>query len=732
MNHSSHRPLRDATLAAAAIAAALCPGALWPAVPAADAAAATAGEYEPVPVCGAPVPGHAGCLAMAPAPRTASARARARAHGAAPQSVVGMSSSAAACASEFPACLTPADLNDAYFPGEPPATPASEPQTIALVDADNDPEARSDLEAYEAAFGLDRCPAAQSSCFEQVNQDGETTNLPFPASEAARETELAVCENPHRSRSTREQACINVEEADDWAVEISTDIEVTRAICQNCKVLLVEAATTSYANLEQAEETAVKLEATEISNSWGGAEPALDSPAFDHPGLPITAAAGDGGYLDWEEAQATEAGEASKAGPDYPASSPHVIAVGGTRLTLSGGAWQDETVWNDGGEGLGAGGSGCSRQFEAESWQRAVPDWSQVGCENRRAVADVSADGDPDSGVAVYDSVPDLREENKEVIDTPLYWWPIGGTSVASPIIASMFALAGGAHGVEYPAKTLYAHLGTNLLHDVTVGGNGECDDTYTAGCTGSMSPLSSRFAYDCGEGVLICNTGPGYDGPSGVGTPAGVGALSPESEAEHTARLEAQRAAEQRAAEEQAQKTAERKTEEERKLAEAQREIERQEELARNTTSTGTGTGKGNEETLPPSQTTTGSPSPPAVSSPPAPSMPQSTQAPVLSALALTKTATAALSHSQPHAAQVAFTFTLSRGVSVRVILTQALVVHGHARWRTLPYALTLAGTEGRNGAHLGAHAHLAPGRYRLTLTPAGGSARTLTFRVG
>src|SRR6202042_2716974 len=102
------------------------------------------------------------------------------------------------------------------------------------------------------------------------------------------------------------------------------------------------------------------------------------------------------------------------------------------------------------------------------SWQRAVPDWSQVGCGSKRAVADVSADADPYTGVAVYDSVPSVHEANGRVVNTPLEWWPIGGTSVASPIIASMFALAGGSHEVPYPAATLYSHLETTGFYDVT------------------------------------------------------------------------------------------------------------------------------------------------------------------------------------------------------------------------------------------------------------------------
>ena len=190
-----------------------------------------------------------------------------------------------------------------------------------------------------------------------------------------------------------------VEEAEGWAVEISTDIETANAICQkHCHIVLVEATTDSIADLEAAEETAVRIgheaektppctnnEAcdTEVSNSWGGSEPPLDSPAFDHPGTVITASAGDDGYLNWTmAAEAKAAEEGYYSGADYPASSPHVVAVGGTRLSVSAtGAWKEETVWNDdprgGEENYGAGGGGCSTQFSAPEWQREVPDWAK-------------------------------------------------------------------------------------------------------------------------------------------------------------------------------------------------------------------------------------------------------------------------------------------------------------------------------------------------------------------
>lgn len=536
-----------------------------------------ASDYLTRPACPPPAPHHAGCLAMELVPKTSAARAHTH-----PLGMTRVSPLEASGPKGGAYGLRPVDLRAAYFPGEAPEAPASAPQTIALVDAYNDPEAEADLGVYDKEFGIEACTEA-NGCFEQVNQRGERGHPPFPKSEAEREEKLKVCENSKETKAKREAACKAVQEAEGWAVEISTDIETANAICQrHCHIVLVEATTSSYEDLETAEETAVRIGRenekatagnTEVSNSWGGSEPLLDSSAFNHPGTVITASAGDNGYLNWTEAaEAKAAKETYYAGADYPASSPHVVAVGGTRLTLGGGAWKSETVWNDdprgGEENHGAGGGGCSTRFSAPEWQRGVPDWGQVGCgagvEAKRAVADVSADADPYSGVAVYDSVPDFHEEVAgKPVNTPLGWSPIGGTSVASPIIASMFALAGGSHGVEYPAQTLYEHLETGLRHPVTSGGNGECDDLYTS-CGGSMNPPS---ALDCGKGVLICNAGPGYNGPAGIGTPNGIGAFQPGDEAE----VEKRRAEEE--ATQRAEAAARKKTEEEAKQKQAEAE---------------------------------------------------------------------------------------------------------------------------------------------------------------
>ncbi len=433
----------------------------------------SASNYSVRPACTRPVPGSASCLALQLVPVTAAARAHERplamnaAHAIRP----------ANAAAEGAFGLRPQDLHSAY------KLPVSAPsqQTIALVDAYDDPNAEADLAVYDREFGLPECTSA-NGCFAKINQNGQSGPLPAPSGE--------------------------------WALEEALDVETAHAICQNCRILLVEAESNSTSALEAAENRAALAGATEISNSWGSLEPLGDSAAFNHPGVVITAAAGDNGYLNWDGWEASERGSV-----EYPASSPHVVAVGSTRLTLSAdGEWAGETVWNN---GDGASGGGCSAHFGAPFWQRALVNWQSVGCGSGRAVADVSVDGDPYTGAAVYDSTP----WGGYVIG----WVPVGGTSLSSPIIAAAYALAGGAHGVPYPARTLYesARGAGSTLHNVTSGSNGACYEASTP--EGESGCSATQEAASC-AGMAICRAGTGYSGAAGVGTPNGLGAFIPGS----------------------------------------------------------------------------------------------------------------------------------------------------------------------------------------------------------
>jgi hypothetical protein len=492
--------LRPVAIAAVVLALLCVPG-----VAAGSVSPLPSSDYTVRAVCARAARGRGGCLALQLVPRTAAARARKHPLGFTRSVPLAAPSPGAGAFG-----LRPQDLHAAY---SLPAS-VSSAQTVALVDAYNDPNAEADLKAYDEEFALPACTTG-NGCFRQVNQNGETGSLPFP--KTTKELESAR----KGTRAQREEA----EEATGWGLEISLDIEVAHATCESCEVLLVEAGVPSYEDLETAERSAAALGAGEVSNSWAGPEvgetPELESASpFDHKGIVITAAAGDEGYLDWGAEAASERGYVG-----FPASSPHVVAVGGTRLSLgAGSAWAGETVWN----GDGATGGGCSVVFTAQPWQQSVSDWSGVGCGTKRAVADVSADADPYTGVAVHDTSPECEYRYEEAkVKHVLYWCTIGGTSVSSPLIASVFALAGGADKVEYPAKTLYENEAKSpgVLHDVTTGSNGECTKPFTE--TGLSGCTSVEESKSCAS-KAICLAGAGYDGPTGVGTPDGIAAFKP------------------------------------------------------------------------------------------------------------------------------------------------------------------------------------------------------------
>lgn len=299
-------------------------------------------------------------------------------------------------------------------------------QTIGIVDAYDDPNIEKDLAVYSSQYGLPSCTTA-NQCFKKVNQTGGTR---YPRSNSG------------------------------WALEISLDVEIAHALCPNCKILLVEASSNSYINLLAAEDYA-RAHATVVSNSWGGGESSSETSYDSHfsgNGIPTTFSSGDSGY-----------------GVEYPAASQYVTAVGGTTLTLtSTNTRSTETVWS------GAG-SGCSAYEPKPIWQL------DSGC-SLRTVADTSADADPNTGAAIYDSVSYLGQSG---------WFQVGGTSLASPIIAASYALAGNGSSVTYGSAPYYQ---SSSLFDVTSGSNGTCgSDAYL--CTGEI----------------------GYDGPSGNGTPNNV-----------------------------------------------------------------------------------------------------------------------------------------------------------------------------------------------------------------
>ncbi|WP_329577882.1 hypothetical protein OG500_07315 [Kitasatospora sp. NBC_01250] len=320
----------------------------------------------------------------------------------------------------------PTDLASAY---NLPTTGGSG-QTVGIVDAQDDPNAESDLATYRSTYGLPACTTA-NGCFKKVDENGGTS---YPTGDTG------------------------------WAGEISLDLDMVSAVCPNCHIVLVEATSANMSDLGTAVNQAVAQGAKFVSNSYGGSEDSsdlsADSQYFNHPGVAITASAGDSNY-----------------GAEYPATSQYVTAVGGTALTKASNArgWS-ESVWNtSASEGTG---SGCSAYDPKPSWQH------DTGCANRMET-DVSAVADPATGVAVYQTYGGSG------------WAVYGGTSAASPIIASAWALAGAPNPGDRANQYPYNH--TSSFNDVTTGNNGSCSPSY------------------------FCTAGPGYDGPTGLGTPNGV-----------------------------------------------------------------------------------------------------------------------------------------------------------------------------------------------------------------
>jgi subtilase family serine protease len=322
---------------------------------------------------------------------------------------------------------SPSQLQAAY---DLPSAKKGVGETVAIVDAYDDPNVEADLGVYRSNYGLSACTTA-NGCFKKMNQMGEPSPLP-----------------------TGDQS---------WGFEMSLDTQMVAAICPNCKIRLIEANSSNLSDLETGVDTAVGLGLHFVSTSWGAGEFASetsDDVNFDHPGVVITNSSGDGAY---------------SGGTQYPASSPYVTAVGGTTLVPASNTrkWF-ESAW--GPSTTQGSGSGCSLYEAKPTWQL------DTGCTNR-TTADVAAVAD---SVAGYDS--DTSQPG---------WYSFYGTSVSSPIIASVYALADNAKSTNFGSYP-YAH--TSSLYDIKKGSTGTCSPAY------------------------LCTAEPGYDGPTGNGTPHGIG----------------------------------------------------------------------------------------------------------------------------------------------------------------------------------------------------------------
>jgi hypothetical protein len=366
-------------------------------------------------VCSAPKRGHARCFAevatTTPGP------------------------TAAPLVTPGPAGYGPGDLRSAYSLGGL-ATTGGVGQTVAVVGAFDDPSAEQDLGTYRAQFGLPPCTTA-NGCFRKINQTGKPS--PLPATNF------------------------------DWSLEDSLDLQAVSAICPNCGLVLVEAASDAITDLAVAADTAAGL-ATQVSNSYGVDETLIPNistldGSYTHPGISVIAASGDGGV-----------------GVNYPASSANVTAAGGTSLTAAPATvrgWT-ETAWDGAGRG-------CST-VGRPAWQPIRPDCTT------RVVADVSAVSDPNTGLAVFgpSGIPAAP---------PSAWQVVGGTSAASPIVAAYEALRGAATaGPDFPYSP------AAVWNDVA---------------SGPAAPKCGTVA------ASLCVAAPGYDPPTGLGSPLGPPASS-------------------------------------------------------------------------------------------------------------------------------------------------------------------------------------------------------------
>lgn len=348
--------------------------------------------------------------------------------------------------------LTPAQVTHAY--GFDQISNQGNGQTIAIVNAYDPPNVEADLATFDKQFGLPACTIASGCLTKVFSCSGVQCNHLNP--------------NPDPNDLAYEF----------YGLEIALDVQWAHAIAPQAKILLVEANPTGNGgptldDLLGGVKVALTHNVNVVSMSWGGGE--FSTEAADEDGhftashVTFFAASGDSGH-----------------GVIYPAASPYVMSVGGTRLNVDKkGNYQSEKAWHGGGGGL-------SQDEPEPAYQIAYP--IPTDAKRKRGTPDVAYNGAPGTGVAVFDSLIYLGSTG---------WQQVGGTSAGPPQWSALFAIVNslrakdnnppltGAHGVLYDAAQ-DSH-GWETFNDITNGQDGNCKR---------------------------CVAKPGYDFVTGLGSP--------------------------------------------------------------------------------------------------------------------------------------------------------------------------------------------------------------------
>ena len=357
--------------------------------------------------------------------------------------------------------------------------------TVAIISAGADPKLESDLATYRRQYGLPPCTTT-NGCLKITDYHGGPPVLPGSSAE-------------------------DKDAEEGWAMEVSLDVDMASAACPGCRILVVQTpdidATGEPSPAEKATDygaavnTAVKQGATvvSISDMFGLAAATATGPigrALYHPGVPVFASVGDGGETA-SSATTAHIGTRMPIGTGaqgeqmyaFPAGLPWVVSVGGTKLEPVDAAKTQftETAW----PGLGG---DCTAAFGPAAGQ---PRSIAANCGGHRAGVDISAIADPRSGPAVFDSYAPYTGK-------PVNWTVSGGTSASSPFVAAWYARS--KHSTTDIGPSALYQAPASTFNDITSGGTSQ--------------DICKKLNWP----VVICQAGKGWDGPTGLGSPHGLG----------------------------------------------------------------------------------------------------------------------------------------------------------------------------------------------------------------